>query len=308
MVVAAASLAFLLLHFAPGDPMSAMADMANVSPELRAQWRAQQGFDQPILVQYGRWMSELARGELGYSTNYHRPVRDVIADHLPRTMLLMSLALAASVVFGAWLGAWQGARAGSRADRSVSWLSLLLYSVPEFWLALLLSFLFAYKWHLLPASGMVSEATYDYMSTGQQLLDRLKHLVLPWLSLTLIGTAIFARYQRSAMHEALRAPYVRTARAKGLSARGVHNHAWRNAILPVVTVVGLFFPALVTGAVFVESIFGWNGMGNMLIAAIGARDYALVSAAVIVGSAMTALGSLFADVVRTLVDPRLRAS
>lgn len=308
MVVAAASLAFLLLHFAPGDPTSAMADAANVSPELRAQWRAEQGYDQPLLVQYGRWLSELARGDLGYSTFYHRPVRDVVVDHLPRTMLLMSLALAASILFGAWLGAWQGARAGSRADRGASWLSLLLYSIPEFWLALLLSFLFAYKWHVLPASGMVSEATYDHMSTGKQLFDRLKHLVLPWLSLTLIATAIFARYQRAAMYAALREPYVRTARAKGLSARGVHRHAWRNAILPVVTVAGLFLPALVTGAVFVERIFGWNGMGNMLIMAIGARDYALVSAAVIVGSAMTALGSLLADVVRTLVDPRLRAA
>ena len=144
------------------------------------------------------------------------------------------------------------------------------------------------------------------MSPWQQVVDRARHLVLPWLSLTVIGTAIFARYQRASMRDVLRESFVRTARAKGLAESTIRRQAWRAAILPVVTLSGLFFPALLTGAVFVERVYGWPGMGTALLTAISGRDYALVSACVIVGSAMTALGSMLADVVRVFVDPRLR--
>ncbi|MBL0169129.1 MAG: ABC transporter permease [Gemmatimonadaceae bacterium] len=308
VVVVAASAAFGLLHLAPGDPVSGIADMSNVSAELRAQWRAQGGYDQPIAVQYARWMADVARGRLGRSTSQQRPVIDVIGDRLPNTLLLMSLALAASVLLGTALGAWQGARAGSRRDRALTFASLLLYSIPEFWLALALLYVFAFRAHVLPATGMIDAAMYDSMTPWQQMVDRARHLVLPWLSLTLIGTAIFARYQRSTMRDVLRESFVRTARAKGLSESAVRRQARRAAILPVVTLSGLFFPALLTGAVFVERVYGWPGMGSALLKAVGDRDYALVSACVIVGSAMTALGSLLADVVRVILDPRLRGS
>lgn len=308
VVFVAASVTFLLLHFAPGDPISAMGDMASVSPEQRAQWRMQQGYDQPIVVQYGRWLLKVAQGDFGQSSWLQRPVRDVIADYLPNTVLLMSLALLGSVLLGSALGAWQAARANSRADRAISFTTLVLYSIPEFWLALVLAFVFAYVFGILPASGTISVATYDIMSPSQQFVDRLRHLVLPWASLTLVGSAIFARYQRSAMCDALREPYIRTAWAKGVSRRGVHRHAWRNAVLPVITVVGLLLPALVTGAVFVERIFGWNGMGYVLLEAISHRDYFLVSAIIIIGSALTAAGSLLADLFRALVDPRLHTA
>ena len=308
VVLVASSFAFGLLHLAPGDPVSGIADMSNISPELRAQWRAQGGYDQPIGVQYVRWISDVARLRFGPSTSQKRPVIDVIGDRLPNTLLLMSLALGASVLFGAALGAWQGARAESRGDRVITFTSLLMYSVPEFWLALALLYLFAFRAHLLPATGMFDAAMYDSMTSWEQFIDRARHLVLPWLSLTLIGTAIFARYQRGNMRDVLREPFVRTARAKGLTEASVRRQAWRAAILPVVTLAGLFFPALLTGAVFVESVYGWPGMGTALLRAISDRDYALVSACVIVGSAMTALGSLLADVVRVWVDPRLRSS
>lgn len=308
VVFVAATLSFVLLHFAPGDPFSSMADAANVAPELRAQWRAQQGLDQPLPVQYGRWLLRVAQGDFGQSTSRHRPVLNVIRDHLPNTILLMTLALGASVIFGSMLGAWQAEHANTRSDRAVSFSSLVMYSIPEFWLALLLAYVFAYKLGVLPASGTISVDTYDMLSPWKQFIDRARHLVLPWLSLTLIGTAIFARYQRTAMYDALREPYVRTARAKGVPARGVHRHAWRNAILPVITLVGLLFPAIVTGAVFVERIFGWNGIGNVLLSAINQRDYMLVSAIVIIGSALTAIGSMLADVARAIVDPRLHTT
>ncbi len=306
MVFVAATLAFLLLQLAPGDPVSAIADASNVPPELRAQWRAQQGFDQPVATQYVRWIGNIARGQLGHSTSQQRAVSAVIADRLPNTLLLMGLALGASLLFGAALGAWQATRAGSLTDRAVSFVSLVLYSVPEFWFALMLLFVFSYWIPVLPATGMTDAAMYGSMSTGERLWDRARHLVLPWTALTVMGTAIFARYQRVAMRDSLAEQFVRTARAKGLTTFLVNWHAWRTAMLPMITLAGLFFPALLTGAVFVERVFGWPGMGSALLTAINSRDYALVSASVIVGSAMTALGSLLADLLRALADPRVR--
>ncbi|MEQ1690514.1 MAG: ABC transporter permease [Gemmatimonas sp.] len=308
VIFAAASLAFLMLHLAPGDPISGIADASSVPRELRAQWDAQQGYDQPIAVQYTRWIADVARGRLGQSTSHQRPAIDVLGDRLPHTLLLMSLALGASVLLGAAIGAWQGARAGRRPDRAVTTASLLLYSIPEFWFALALLYVFAYRVHILPATGMFDAAMYDSMTPWQQIIDRARHLVLPWLSLTVMGTAVFARYQRATMSDVMREPFVRTARAKGLSEAAVRRQAWRAAILPIVTLAGLSFPALLTGAVFVERVFAWPGMGSALLDAIDKRDYHLVSACVIIGSAMTALGSLLADIVRAFVDPRLRVS
>jgi len=306
VVLTASSLSFLLLQLAPGDPISALADASNVPIELRAQWRAQQGFDQPVGVQYVRWIGDVARGRLGHSTSQQRPVIEVIADHLPNTLLLMGCALTASVLLGALLGAWQGAHGGARGDRLASFASLVLYSVPEFWFGLMLAFVFAVRLRWLPAGGMIDVALHDSMSLSQQLADRLRHLVLPVTALTVFGAAVFARYQRAAMRESIGLPFVRTARAKGLSEPAVRRQAWRNAVLPIVTLGGLYFPALLTGAVFVERVFGWPGMGDVLVQAIYRRDYQLVSAGVILGSLMTSLGNLLADVVRAMLDPRLR--
>jgi peptide/nickel transport system permease protein len=183
---------------------------------------------------------------------------------------------------------------------------LLLYSVPEFWFALMLLFVFAHRLHVLPATGMIDAAMYDTMTPFEQVRDRLRHIVLPWTALTVMGTAVFARYQRAAMRETVGEPFMRTARAKGLSEGAARRQAWRVAMPPVITVAGLFFPALLTGAVFVERVFGWPGMGTALLDAISRRDYELVSACVIIGSATTAIGTLLADIVRAVVDPRLR--
>ena len=308
VVFVAASFSFLLLQVAPGDPISTIADLSRVPPDLIEQWKEQQGFNDPVLEQYTRWIGNVARGNFGRSTSEARPVINVIGERLPRTILLMGLALTASVVFGSMLGAWQGARAGSKRDRAVSFVSLFLYSIPEFWFALALGFVFAYQLHLLPASGMIDVAMHDSMTPWQQLVDRARHLVLPWVALTVTGAAIFSRYQRVSMTESLQEPFVRTARAKGLSESAARRQAWRNALLPIVTLVGLFFPALMTGAVFVEHVFGWPGLGSTLVDAIGKQDYFLVSACVIIGSAMTTLGSLLADVTRALIDPRRRSA
>jgi peptide/nickel transport system permease protein len=304
VVLVAATLAFVLLHLAPGDPFSSLGG-EGITPELRDRWRALYGIDRPIWAQYVDWLGRAARGDLGRSITQHRPVVAILGDALPNTLLLMGLAFGASLLAGTALGAWQGARAGSRADRLLGTLSLVVYSLPEFWLALALMLLFVHWLHWLPATGM-TDPMHAYLSPAERLLDRLRHLVLPWLSLTLVGTAVFARFQRAAMREVIGEPFVRTARAKGLSERAVRRQAWRAALLPVITLAGLLFPALLAGAVFVERVFSWPGMGMTLVRAITEHDYEVVAAIVVIGSAMTAAGSLLADVVRELADPRLR--
>ncbi len=306
VVWAAATLSFLLLRTAPGDPYVTRLDGFLVPEATRAAWRAQRGLDAPLPMQYVRWLRNVARGDLGWSTLHQRPVAHVLRDVLPRTLLLMGLAFATSLVAGSMIGAWQGSRSGSAGDELVSTASLVVYSLPEFWLALLLLHVFAQGLGWLPATGMV-DALHDYMPFGDRVLDRLRHLVLPWLALSLVGTAVFARFQRSSMRDAWQEPYVRTARAKGLPERGVRRHAWRTALVPVITLTGLVFPALLGGAVFVERIFAWPGMGHTTVLAVTARDYEFVTAAVVVGSAMTAAGSLLADWVQQLADPRTRA-
>lgn len=301
----ASSLAFVLLRAAPGDPYASQLEGIPVPAATRAAWRAQLGLDQPLPVQYVHWLGNVVRGDFGWSTLHQRPVADVLRETLPRTLLLMSLALGTSLALGMLLGAWQGTHGGSLGDDAISSASLLVWSVPEFWLALLLLQLFAYELAWLPATGIVSE-THAYLSPAARVRDRLEHLVLPWLTLSLVGTALFARFQRSSMREAWQEPFVRTARAKGVRESGVRRHAWRTALLPVITLTGLVFPALLGGAVFVERIFAWPGMGHTTVLAVNARDYAFVTAAVVIGSAMTAAGSLLADWAQQLADPRTR--
>lgn len=304
VVFTAATLAFVLLQLAPGDPATALGE--GTSPELRASLRQRYGFDESLATQYARWLWALLRGDLGYSLAQHRPVAAVLAVALPPTLLLMGAALSVSLVGGMLIGAWQGAHAGSRRDRATSTVLLVLYSVPEFWLALVLLLVFARYLQWFPATGMTSDV-YDHMGASEQLLDRLHRLVLPVVSLALVGLSVIARYQRHAMQDSMEQDFVRTARAKGLAESAVRKQAWRNALLPVITVTGVMLPALVTGAVFVEHVFSWPGMGSAMVRAIEARDYAVVSAGVILGSAMTAFGAALTDVARDIADPRMRS-
>jgi len=223
---------------------------------------------------------------------------------LPKTLLLMGLAFVASLLLGVVLGVWQGARAGSGGDRTLSALTLGMYSVPEFVLAIGLLLLFVSALHWLPASGM-TDPMHDYMPFADRIIDRVRHLVLPTVALTVVSAGVFARFQRAAMRDSMGEPFVRTARAKGLSEGAVRRHALRASLLPVITLAGLLFPTLLGGAVLVEKVFNWPGMGSLLFEGAGERDYWLVTGAVVVGSTMTALGTLLADVARALVDPRV---
>ncbi len=303
VVLVAATLTFALLHAAPGDVGSALGE--GVAPATRAAVRARAGAELPLWTQYLQWLGGLVRGDLGWSTWQQRPVAVMVAEALPATLWLVGCALAVSLGVGVALGRWMGARAGSRGDRALGTALLVAYALPEFWVALALLALLAHGWGWLPAGGAASELA-AYLPPGARLADRVRHLVLPVLSLAVVSVAVVARVQRSALREALAHPAIRVARAHGVPERRVRQLAWRAAWLPVLTLTGLYLPALATGAVFVERIFAWPGMGRLLLGGIDARDPALVAGVVVLGSALTAVGAACADVARWLADPRLR--
>ena len=299
------TIAFFLIHLAPGDPFS--FDSPRVTEELRVRWRAQFGYDRPLAEQYWRYLGSVATGKLGYSHSLHVPVRDALATTLPRTLGLMGCALALSFALGIWLGVFEARHAGTGKARLANAASLVINSLPDFWLALMVLLAFAYWIPVFPAGGMVDAFMHDYMSPVRAVLDRLRHLALPLLALTLVATAVIARFQRAALLDVLPSDFVRTARAKGVATGSVvRRHALRNALLPMITLAGLALPALLGGAVFVERIFAWPGMGLLMTNAVGARDYPLVLAAVLVGSFLVVAGNTLADIGYALADPRIR--
>jgi peptide/nickel transport system permease protein len=309
VVLLVTTVTFLLVHLAPGDPISVALDKPGVTEAVRQQWREAFGLDRPLGEQYLRWVGNAARGELGWSFSFRRPVRDVIAEALPRTLLLVGLSVVLSFALGIVVAVLQTERPGGRRDRWFGRILLLLYSVPDFWLALVVLLLFAYRLPIFPPSGIVDPVLHDYMSFSGRLVDRLRHLVLPVTTLTLLATAAISRHQRSALMEVMPSDWMRTAIAKGLNHRGaVRRHALRNALLPSITLAGLYLPALAAGALFVEKVFSWPGMGLLAANAIVSRDYPLITAAVLVTSVAVALGGLLADIAAAAADPRIRVS
>ena len=308
IVAIVAAITFALIHLAPGDPFSALLDNPNVSEKVRATLRAQYGLDRPLLEQFVRYVNALAHGELGWSFSHDRPVLDVLASALPNTLLLMSVALVGSFVLGILLALVQVARRGSAVDHTISGITLFFFSMPDFWLGILALLAFTYWLPIFPVGGAVDPVMHEFLGLGGRIMDRLRHLALPALTLTVLASASVARFQRAALLDVLPADYIRTARLKGLTERQIlRRHALRNALLPIITLLGLSFPALLTGAFFIEKIFAWPGMGYAVVNAIGARDYPLVVGGVIIGSILVTLGSLIADLLYAWADPRLRA-
>jgi peptide/nickel transport system permease protein len=307
IVAIVATISFALIHIAPGDPFSAVMDNPNVSERVRATLRAQYGLDRPLPEQFIRYVGQLARGDLGWSFSHDRPVHDVLARAVPNTLVLMVIALVGSFALGILIALVQVARRGSAVDHALSGISLFFYSMPDFWLGILALLAFTYWLPLFPVGGAVDPVMHEYMGLGGRIVDRLRHLALPALTLIVLASAGVARYQRAALLDVLPADYIRTARLKGLTEREIlRRHALRNALLPIISLVGLSFPALLTGAFFIEKIFAWPGMGLAVVNAIGTRDYPLVVGGVIIGSIMVTLGSLLADLLYAWADPRLR--
>lgn len=306
-IVAAAT--FVLVRLAPGDPFSVALDNSRLTPALRAQWRAAYGLDGSIGTQFVRWCSTLLHGDLGWSVSTGQPVSQVIGQALPYTLQLMGIALLLSFALGMLLGAWQASRQDRLTDRAIGTVTLFGAALPDFWLALVMLLGGAYWLRLFPVGGAADALLPVSASRGTIIVDRVSHLVLPVLTLMIVITAPVARQQRAAVLDRLRADWVRTATAKGVAPRTVfRRHAWRTALGPVITLGGLTLPALVGGAVFVERVFGWPGMGQLAAGAVAARDYHLVVGCVLVGAVMVVIGSTLADWLGERLDPRTAAA
>lgn len=304
VVIGVVTLTFLLLRLAPGDPVERLLGPSAPAAELEAARHAL-GLDRPLAVQYAVWLGQFARGAWGQSIATGRPVGAVIGEAVPATLELVGVSLAVSYLLGLLVGAVQ-ASSGPRLDAALSVTTVTLYALPGYWLGLMLMMVFSYGAGWFPAFGATAPDA-DVLSGWARLADRLRHLTLPLTTLTLIGIGGTARFVRGAMRDVRSQPFVRTAEAKGLSpARVARRHVARNALIPVVTLLGLSLPAVFSGAVFVEAVFAWPGVGRQLVEAVQQRDYPVVMAATAVSAVLVVLGNLAADGALTWADPRLR--
>ena len=311
LVLGIATIIFFVVNLAPGDVTQRFMS-PGMLPETAEQIRVNLGLDQPIPVRYVRWLGALARGDLGYSFEENRPVLDIIQEILPNTLVLSVSAIGVAFILGILLGVVQAVRQYSLVDSIASVVGLFFYSMPSFWLALMMVLVFGYfafqgQWPIyFPPSGMQS-VNYAFLDPLGKLQDRLWHLTLPATSLALVLAAGIARYTRTSMLEVIRQDFVRTARAKGLSEPVVIlRHALRNALLPVITLLGIYLPFLFSGTVFIESVFAWPGMGKLVVDAILGRDYPVIMGGTLVFAMMVVVGNLVADVLYAVVDPRIR--
>ena len=299
------SITFLLAHLAPGEPMLAGAEGLRADPERVRVLREQFGLDRPFVAQYAHYVGNVLRGDLGESFTMRRPVAQLLAERLPRTALLAAAALVVAFGLGIGVAVVQAARAGSGTDAMLGAAMLACYSMPSFWLGLVLLLIFAQWLGWFPVSGMTTPVEYQHLGWLGRVLDVGRHLVLPAITLGLVQAAEIARLQRGALVDALGAEFVRSARAKGLGDRAVLlRHALRSSLGPAVTLAGASLPLLLAGSVLVESVFGWPGMGRLTHEAILSRDYNVILAAGLVTGVIVALGNLAADLAAHALDPR----
>jgi peptide/nickel transport system permease protein len=293
-------LIYLLLGLMPGDPIDLMASGdPNITSADLARLKAVYGLDRPLLERYGHWLWSALRGDFGYSRLYALPVTELMAPRLANTALLMGLSFALALIIALPAGVLAAVRPRSWLDYGLNLFAFAGISVPSFWLALLLILLFAVTLGWLPASGV-------HAVGNDTLGNRALHLVLPVLTLTLLSVGGMLRFTRSAMLETLRADYIRTARAKGLGAWGVVvGHALRNAMIPVVTILALNFGTLFSGALIVEQMFAYQGMGKLIYDAIIGNDFNLALVGLLFATLLTLLSNLGADVVYAWLDPRI---
>jgi len=295
-------IAFTFINLAPGSPIDAMINpTVGLSPQQEQNLRVQLGLNQPLPLRYLLWLAQAVQGNLGYSYNTHQPVLERIGQRIPPTLELMGAALAVSTMFGVLFGIVAAVKVYTRWDYVLGAVSLLGFSIPSFFLALIALYIFAARLQILPAFGMSTSASEN------SLADNLYHLILPAAVLSVELMATLTRYTRSAMLEVLHADYVTTARSKGLADRTViSRHAFRNALLPLITVVSLRLPVLVGGAIVVEAVFQWPGMGQLSVQAIQQRDYPVLMGLTIMISIIVLLANLMADVLYAYADPRIR--
>jgi len=308
LLVGISLISFLVIHAAPGGPVEMSTDL---NPKATAEYRQRlseyYGLDQPIHVQYGRWLARMATLDFGQSFSRDgRQVSEKIAERIPVTLGINVLSLGLIVLVAVPLGVYSAVRKDSWFDKISTVTVFTGYAVPGFWLALLLMILFGVRLGWLPISGLVS-LEYDSFTLAGKIWDRGRHLALPVFVSAFTGLAGFSRYMRSNMLEVIRQDYIASARAKGLPERKVvFRHALRNALLPVITILGLSVPGLLGGSVIFESIFAIPGLGQLFYQGVMSRDYPLVMGSLVIGAFLTLFGNLLADVGYALADPRIK--
>jgi peptide/nickel transport system permease protein len=302
------TITFFISHMAPGDPMDMYMEQQRqrqVDPEVIEFLRQKYGLDQPIHVQYVKWLGNVLKGDFGESFRYHRPVLDLIAERIPYTLQLTLLALLFSTSLGIIIGIVSAVKQYSALDKGVTLGSLIIYSIPGFWMALMLILVFAVNLGWFPTSQTRS-MDYEFYTWGQKIFDRLWHLILPVFVLGIGSAAHKARYVRNRLLEVLNEEYILAARARGLKEKMViFRHALRNGMIPLATILGLYLPGLLSGSVLIESIFAWPGMGTLAVDAVGGRDYPVMMAALMISAVLTIFGSLLADITYVALDPRV---
>lgn len=311
VVFGVVTLLFVLLQLAPGDPARLLL-APGMSEEVVEQIRANYGLDAPVHVQYVRWIAAAATGDLGWSLSAGRPVTEVIATLLPSTLLLVGTSLVLAFLVGIGIGSVQALRAGRPLDHLLNAVTLFFHSMPSYWLGIMMVLVFSlgasqagWGW-ALPASG-VRSAFAESLGPADRLGDRIAHMILPVATLTLVMVGGISRQLRTSLLEVLASDHVRAARARGVpEARVFFGHVLRNALGPVVTLAGLYLPLAIGGAVFVETIFGWPGMGRAVVTATTARDQPLVLGITVVVTVFVVLGNLLADLLHARIDPRIR--
>lgn len=296
---------YLLMTLMPGDPVDEMI-MAN--PEITSadidRLRALHGLDQPVWVRYWNWASSIATGDLGYSRTYRVPVTEILGPRLLNTFILAGAALLVALIVAIPLGVWAALRKNSTADYVINLFAFAGISVPSFWIAIVLILVFAVYIPLFPAGGTGSIA-FD-MTPWEAFVDRLKFLVLPVLSLSFLSIGTYVRYTRAAMLEAMGNDYIRTARAKGLSWPRIYlMHGFRNALIPLITITALSFSTLFSGAIITETVFAYQGVGQLVFESIQSNDFNVAMVAFMISVSMVLLMNLIADLLYGVADPRI---
>jgi len=301
-------ISFAVIHLAPGSPIDMATDLnPKATAEVKARMQVLYGLDKPLPIQYWNWMSRLVTLDFGVSFSQDgRRVSEKIFERLPITIFLNVVSLALILVMAIPIGVWSATHQNSFFDKVTTVLVFLGFAVPHFWLALLLMILFGVQLGWLPISGLKS-LNYEYLPFPAQIWDLVSHLILPIFISASGGLAGLSRYMRANMLEVIRQDYITTARSKGLSDRTViFKHALRNALLPVITILGLSIPGLIGGSVIFETIFAIPGMGQLFYASVMARDYPTIMGVLVIGAVLTLVGNLIADVSYALADPRIR--
>lgn len=309
LVLAVVVLNFALLHAAPGDPVETIAGASGgMTEELKAELRTQYGLDKPFHVQLGIYLAKVVQGDLGYSHFFNTSVSGLIWERVPATLLLVLTSVIGAFVIGTMLGVLSSRKPNGLLSQFINTFSLIGFAAPVFWTGIMLVLLFSSVIPIFPVSGM--RAIDSAGTTGiAGVVDVLHHLVLPALTLGLIYLAQYSRLARASMLDVLGSDFIRTARAKGLAQRVVlYKHALRNAILPVVTILGLQFGNVMAGAILVETVFNWPGLGRLAFESVLRRDYPTILGVLLFSSMVVVVMNLLTDYCYRLIDPRIKTS